>query len=241
MRLSRNVLLLPVLVFAIASTASTASAAPPTRPTSSWTMDNTLADAQGFANCGVVNGAESYVRWHRHGMDTGFQFDGTIGLGCGAPFVGSNTVGNFGTADFKVSFWMRTTQVAVAAIIDKRVQCMALPAFWSIRMGTTGQLQAEVSDGVRIPANGAVPNYQAMVSTTAVNDGASHKVEFQRVGTLVTLAIDGAVEATITVPADLNISIPPAIDVPLRMGWDSCTYADATIPFVGILDEIRIY
>src|SRR6185436_19421445 len=72
-----------------------------------------------------------------------FSFDGVDDM----ISFGPNT-GNFGTNDFTVDFWIRTTSTRVEEIITKRPGCGA-GTFWGIWLGQTnfgnGKLTLELS------------------------------------------------------------------------------------------------
>lgn len=99
---------------------------------------------------------------------------------------------------------------------------------WDLRLG----------DGIfAVEFDSSGTTEHTLANTTPVNDGNWHSVTLQRVGETMTLAIDGSVEATDTVPAAEGVTNT----APILVGdGDPCIGIDGTVPFVGAIDDLYI-
>jgi hypothetical protein len=82
-----------------------------------------------------------------------------------------DTIGNFGTSDFTIDFWIKTNSTRLEGILGKRPVCMH-SSFWDIRIGfpSSGLLVIELDQ------DAAATNYNNFTSTTTVNDGNFHHI-----------------------------------------------------------------
>ena len=159
-----------------------------------------------------------------------FNFDGTDSrLNFG------NTVGNFGTNDFTIEFWIRTSSTRLESVMEKWPVC-GVSSMWNIRIGqpvtNDGHLNTEMfSDAL---GNG----HAVLVSGRAINDGIFHHVALVRLGTSVAYYIDGAVDVSTSSVGGVT-EINNTAD--FAVGRSVCVGIDGTSPFTGQMDEISVY
>ena len=123
-----------------------------------------------------------------------------------------NDLSNVGTADFHISFTLRTRQTGQAAVVNQRPAC-GYAMFWDVTLDDQGRVFAETDD--YSPPSGSM-TYASVTSTVAVNDGRSHAIVVQRVAEVLTVKIDGVGSGS--TPAASNLRQLPA----LQEGVDAC-------------------
>jgi hypothetical protein len=134
------------------------------------------------------------------------------------------TLGNFGTSNFTIETWFKTSATVDQSIISKRGVC-AHANFWNLRMIPTGELFFEVDE------NSPGLNYFSLQTPDNYNDNVWHHVAVVRTGVTLRIQMDGYTVATTTTAATTNLSNTTA----LRLGQNIC------VPFIGWLDETRIW
>lgn len=172
------------------------------------------------ANKGTLHGGASYAPGK---VGQGFSFDGN-----GANVDFGSSAGNFGTNDFTIEFWMKTTSITNQDILCKRPVC-GHSSFWHIVMRGV--------PSIVVDQNAAGTGFGRVTATTAVNDGAFHHVAFTREGVTLRAYVDGAMNSSTTLLAVASISN----SVPMYAGWSVCQSAGTTHAFNGVLDEISLY
>ena len=196
---------------------------PPSGMVSWWPGDGNANDIQG-SNHGVLHG----VTFAPGEVGPAFSFDGID------DFVDfGNAVGNFGTSDFTIDFWIQTssTRGVGEGVIGKRSRCN-MPTFggWDIRNGP-GPLLVELDQ------EGDMINFNHLSAIRTVNDGVFHHVALVRQGPTASLYIDGILDSSNTTPGVTNLNTAAS----LIAGKSTCTGVDGTNFFTGLLDEIEIY
>ena len=188
-------------------------------------------------------GAVAWWRGEGNALDAMGHYPGTMHgttfapaeAGQGFQFAGADDyvsfgpdVGNFGTSDFTVEFWLATTNTAhMQYVMDKRAVCN-FGSFWSLNLGF-GVPGVELNDGLH--------NYVALPASRFIADGQFHHVALVRQGTAVSLFVDGVLDAVTTSPVANIVNASP-----LELGRSPCIVADpATTPFNGVLDEVTLY
>ena len=145
-----------------------------------------------------------------------------------------NTVGNFGTNDFTIDFWIRTTATRLESVIEKWPVCGHASMF-TVRMGGPGVGAGKLNAVLEQDEVGS--NQNSLISARQVNDGLFHHVALVRKSTSATFYIDGILDSTASSPGITRISN----SVDLVAGRSVCVGIDGTANFTGQLDEISIY
>ncbi|MFY8021502.1 MAG: LamG-like jellyroll fold domain-containing protein, partial [Bacteroidia bacterium] len=137
------------------------------------------------------------------------------------------TIGNFGTSNWTVEFWMKTSAAKTLQIISKRETC-GDGHFWNIGMSASGTLFYELDNASRtqLMQINTDPN-------TKVNDGRWHHVAWVREGINVKVYIDGVVRANNNSNGVISQGVGNSIDI----GALYCYPGN----YQGSLDEIRIW
>ncbi|MFK7934684.1 MAG: LamG-like jellyroll fold domain-containing protein [Saprospiraceae bacterium] len=180
-------------------------------------------DAQDRDGDGIPDGCDLCA----DDANTGLDFDGVddyVDLG--------TTLGNFGTSDYTIETWLKTSMVSIdaAPIISKRGICDCTNSF-DLTIFSNGNLQWEnISDD-------NCSDVTFLVSTLPVNDGKWHHIALVRQGDQIMMYIDGF----------LNVmqSGLPIIDLnnthALQIGNSACSAAGFTDLFAGQIDEVRFW
>lgn len=133
------------------------------------------------------------------------------------------TTFDFGTGDFSVSLWFKTSFAGAGArMISTRTICTN-DEFWEVNVGA----------GKFIPClDDPSGNLACVAGVATVNDDEWHHGVFTRDGLDLISYIDGVVDdtATASILIDLNN------DAPLRIGDSVCAN-----DYVGHIDEVRVY
>jgi sialidase-1 len=161
------------------------------------------------------------------GTDQAFSFSGTADQ-----VVFDTDGGNPGGGDFTFAFAIKSIAATQQqAIWEKRAACDSDgTSFWGFRLQPSGRVLFEAQ-------NTAGADVIDLDSTTAVNDGAWHRVAVTRQGTTASLYVDGQLQAAATTATTSDISE----GTPMRAGVSSCDGIDGTTAFVGELDELMIF
>jgi len=184
-----------------------------------------IEDYSGLENFGVFsgNGTQTGTAWNSSArFGGGFEFDGDDDyIDCG-----NDSSLNFGTGDFTLEAWIKTTCQTAQQIINKENGTDKIGYLWVV--STNGNIRGSIRD-----ASGGV------VSTddgTTVDDGNWHHVAcvFNRNGNLIRY-VDGVVSGTQDSISSRSGSIDNTFD--FRIGT---TPMDAQ-NFNGTIDEVRIY
>jgi hypothetical protein len=190
---------------------------PPIGLISWWTGNNTADDLVGTNNATLVNGAT----YEPGEVGFAFALDGVSGS---VDF--GNTIGNFGTNDFTIDFWMKTTSTADAVILSKRDSCSD-GSFWDITT-SDGYVNIEWDQDtfhnnyVWIQAGG-----------NPITDGLFHHVAAVRQAQHAQVYVDGALRNSVATSGVTAIS-----------NSASCLGGVRTCgpqPWAGALDDVRIY
>ncbi|MBV9145504.1 MAG: LamG domain-containing protein, partial [Acidobacteria bacterium] len=190
----------------------------------------------------IPNGLTNWWRAEGNALDTQSNVNGTNnGVGFTAGEVGQafnfgggnisfpSAVGNFGTNDFTVDFWFKTTQAEAfgspIGLLGNRVDCSD-GNFLGVRIFTNSTLFVELDQDAN------KTNYNSVQTSFGVSDGNWHHAAIVRQGTTLTLYIDGNSAGSNSSAAITNITGAN----PFVVGTDACTGA-----YNGALDEIHIF
>jgi hypothetical protein len=205
--------------------------APPAGLVNWWPAEGNTFDVISGMNGTLYGNGVSYAA----GMvGQAFHFNGSYGL---VSF--GSTAGNFGTNDFTIEFWLRTTAGPFGEypVLEKLPVCGSTNKF-TIRL--EGQGFGNPEPGTLVADLGQSTNSRVSIqSTRIVNDGLFHHVALVRQATNLLLYIDGIFEvggSTTNVVnlnnlANLMAASGPCIGADNNYSWY----------FAGDLDEISIY
>jgi hypothetical protein len=164
----------------------------------------------------VSNTTRFFVNAVRDGY--ALNFDGTSGQQVDIP----NGAGNFGTSDFTVEAWIKTSSTKANMVIAG--SCNLSSAYWTFGI-TAGKLS--------FITNNTSTSFTGVSSTNAVNDGKWHHVAAVRNATSCSVYIDAALVGTANYAAmDLTNGADFVI------GGSDCSPA---LSFVGSIDEVRLW
>ncbi|MDB6059238.1 MAG: cell wall/surface repeat protein [Verrucomicrobiales bacterium] len=222
----RQLLCASILLVCTSAIAQTNCASQPSGLVNWWQGENNAVDSVGGHN-GTTSSGVSYITGE---VAKGFGFlNGTLNLG--------TTTANFGTGNFTVEFWMKTS-AAVAenyqiAVMEKRPNCNATTSYWGMRMGgngTGGKLHFDMS------ANGSA-DAQSFIATKMINYGSWHHVALTRSNATISVYLDGAFDNSATGANTTFVSNT----APFTVGQSICSCCDGTQVFSGGIDELAIY
>jgi hypothetical protein len=220
-----------------------------------WSGDGNALDSAGHFD-GQVSGGLRYVPGP---TGLAFQFDGGAaqapnpsgifpGPGRLSQFNGGGAkvdfgagVGNFGTRDFTIAYWMKTdSQYRHEAFLAKRTTCDGALSFLDIQVGSGGIPPAGVlvlhlaKGGFVVPDN--------LISSRPMNDGQWHHIVWVRQSTSA-----GSITYLLYVDGGLDVSaaFPEALDIgnesPLVLGHSVCECCDGCRPYAGAAAELQIF
>lgn len=202
---------------------------PPPDMTAWYPGEGDASDIQG-ENHGLLNGG---VGFSTGLVEQAFDFSGVDGY---VSF--GSSLGNFGTDDFSIDFWIRTESTRIEDVLGKREIC-GFGDFFDIRLNLdiAGNQRA---DGIAVEMRSAGQNH--ILQGSPINDGEYHHVAVVRQGNTSTLFIDGMTDATFTGSAPVVISN----SAELTAGRSACTgntvgSSGIESHFTGQLDEIEFY
>ena len=198
-----------------------------------WPLDDgsgtVAADVTGNGSDGTLNGDPQWVAGKIGGA---LEFDGDDYVDCG-----NQDILNFGTNDWTITAWIRTTQPDP----DR---------------GTIFANGSDNSGGIRftLATHEANPNHITLTTddnstktqalgATVVNDGEWYHIAGMRQGTTISVYVNGVLDGTNTVPAGIDFSGSSQAHAYLGAidgNSDPATVALEKI-YVGIIDDVRVY
>ncbi|MBI3853733.1 MAG: DUF642 domain-containing protein, partial [Verrucomicrobia bacterium] len=192
-----------------------------------WPGESNATDVVGGVN-GTLNGGLGFAAGE---VGQTFSFDGVddyVSFG--------NTTGNFGTNDFSIEFWIKTTSTRMESTIEKWASC-SFSSFWEIRMRGAGAWGAAGRLEMAMVSDAAGHDVNSILCNRAINDGIFHHVAVVRQATNLSFYIDGAFDVQGST-AGITILNNAAN---LTAGRSVCVGVDGTSSFTGQMDEISIY
>jgi subtilisin-like proprotein convertase family protein len=193
-----------------------------------WPGDDNAGDIVGSNNGTLVN-----MAFEAGEVGPAFTFTNFNGFSDSYVTFDTNA-GNFGTRDFTIDFWIKTTNTAEQAVLNKRSAC-GLDNMWDVRMLANGELVFEMAQDTN-PAD-----YENVTTKTNINDGHFHEVAITRSGLVLAMYVDGILNGSLTNPGIDNIANTSL----LTAGTDPCISGpgapDGTQAFGGDLDELDLW
>ena len=133
-----------------------------------------------------------------------------------------NSVGNFGTGEFTIEYWVKTTDDK-GGVIAKRNSCDC--DNWSALI-ENGRIRLEISD------DGCTTAVTNVYGVSKIDDGEWHHIAFTRVGTTIYAYVDGRLEVKGISAHDMTSTNSLRIgNIPCSTSW----HLD------GSVDEVRIW
>ena len=200
-----------------------------------WSGDGNAKDSAGHFD-GQVSGG---LRYGPGPTGQAFEFNG----GDAQVDFGTN-IGNFGTRDFTIAYWMKTdSKYHHEAFLVKRAQCDGEFRFLEIEMGEIGAAGSYPPTGtvrITLEHEGYGPWFY-LASSHPVNDGQWHHIVWVRQSTS-----SGSITCLVYLDGALDNSKPcPEIDLsnpsPLIMGHSVCECCDGCRPYNGAAAELQIF
>jgi len=190
-----------------------------------WKFESNLVDS-------VTNydGTGSGLTYAAGEVNTGIQFDGTTN----ASLKFGTNAGNFGTNDFTVEFWMKTSSTQAMTFLEKNPGCWYSGAGWDFRISTDIGLNGHVT----FECWGGTTVFGGTEHSYTLCDGQWHHIAATRAGRYISMYIDGAFQPDASGPVAAVFNVNNTM--PLQMGRTVCE-GSFGVPFNGALDEVSFY
>ena len=207
---------------------STITATEPQPAISWWSFDNNTNDSAGNIT-GTTRGNPTYVAGK---VNQAINLDGDDYVDLGNP-----TSLDFGTGDWSVCAWFKTTQTGTGDENKGTIFANGGDQTGGIRY--TLAVNEVTSGMMTVTTDDDVSKIQA-TSTTAVDDDAWHHVVGTRNGLQLNLYVDGVLEGTAALPAGYDLSGTTQHNAYVGVIIDN---RDGTLIkyFIGSIDDVRIY
>ena len=190
-----------------------------------WPFDGTVGTITNGASVPAAIGSAGTARNSGMAYVVG-EHNQAISLNGTNDYVDFGNIANFGTADFSIAMWLRTTANSRTQwILAKRNVC-GHSNFYNLGVNASGVLIYEIDD---------TAHYGLIFGTTNVGDGAWHHVAFVRQAATMTVYIDGKLEASAGLSGTTNLSNATA----LQLGQVSCVAGSQN--FAGQIDDLAIW
>lgn len=182
-----------------------------------WSADGTANDTLGGANASTAS-----VSYGDGKYGQGWYFDGTSSI-----VDAGNGVGNFGTGNFTIAFWAKSTEIGeFQGVGGKRLACNGSP-----------MMDIRFDSRAAIEINESGDSYTLILENERPYDDAWHHYVFTRAGGVATLYIDGTFSKTTEAAATANVTSSAA----WIWGRSTCTGTDSTQYFSGALDDMILF
>ncbi|NUN69642.1 MAG: T9SS type A sorting domain-containing protein [Bacteroidetes bacterium] len=147
--------------------------------------------------------------------------------------IAAAAAGNFGTGDFTVEAWIKTSASSLGVIAAKRFG-NSHENFSVFAVDANGKLLMALDEDF------AGTNYYGGISNAAVNDGTWHHVAFTRTGTTVSFYIDGVLDKQETADGPANLVNGTALSI--GAVYDNSLNGGAFTGFFhGSMEDLRIW
>jgi len=206
----------------------TVAATTPQPPVSWWKFDNNASDSAG-GNSGTTRGNPTYVAGN---SGRAIRLDGDDYVDFGNP-----TSLDFGTGDWTVSAWIKTTQSGTGDENKGTIYSKGADQTGGIRY--TLAINEATSGMITLTTDDDATKAQATGNTPA-NDDLWHHVAGIRIAAQLLVYVDGALDGTGTVPEGYDLSGTTQTNAYVGVIVDN---RDGTLfkYFTGEIDDVRIY
>jgi len=206
----------------------TVAATTPQSPVSWWKFDNNASDSAG-GNSGTTRGNPTYVAGN---SGRAIRLDGDDYVDFGNP-----TSLDFGTGDWTVSAWIKTTQSGTGDENKGTIYSKGADQTGGIRY--TLAINEATSGMITLTTDDDATKAQATGNTPA-NDDLWHHVAGIRIAAQLLVYVDGALDGTGTVPEGYDLSGTTQTNAYVGVIVDN---RDGTLfkYFTGEIDDVRIY
>lgn len=206
----------------------TVQAVAPQPALSQWMFDGNANDSVG-ANQGTTRGNPTYAAGK---LGQAIRLSGSDYVDFGNP-----ATLDFGTGDWSVSAWIRTTQSGTGDANKGTIFAKGGDQTGGIRY--TLAVNEAQSGLITLTTDDDVAKVQA-TSSTAVNDDAWHHVAGIRRGGQLEIYVDGVLNGTTALPAGYNLAGTSQHNAYVGVITDN---RDASLIkyYVGLIDDVRIY
>jgi len=196
-----------------------------------WKFDNSASDSAGTSQ-GTPHGNPTYAAGK---FGQAISLDGDDYVDCGNP-----SLLNFGTGDWTISAWIKTTQSGTddanepnrgTVFANGGDEVGGIRYTLAVNEGQSGMITLTTDDDLS--------KVQA-ISTTAVNDGSWHHVVGMRNGERLHVYVDGVLDGTYTLPAGYSLSGASQQNAYVGVITDN---RDSSLIkyFVGLIDEVCVF
>ena len=193
-----------------------------------WPLDDgtgTVAiDVTGNGNDGIFQGDP---QWVAAKIGAGLEFDGDDYLDCG-----NQDILNFGTNNWTVTAWIKTTQIDRGTIFANGGDNSGGVRF------TLATHEAN-ADRITLTCDDDSTKSQALGETVVI-DGEWYHVAAMREGTIISVHVNGALDGTNTVPEGYDLSGTSQHN---SLIGAMTTHTDGSLIklYIGIIDDLRVY
>ena len=196
-----------------------------------WKFENNTSDSAG-ASHGTAHGNPTYAPGK---FGHAISLDGDDYVDCGNP-----SLLNFGTGDWAVSAWIKTTQSGTddanepnrgTVFANGGDEAGGIRYTLAVNEGQPGMITLTTDDDLS--------KLQA-ISRTAVNDGAWHHVVGMRNGRQLCVYVDGVLEGTNNLPAGFSLSDASQQNAYVGVIADNRDGSPYKY-FVGLIDEVCVF
>jgi hypothetical protein len=188
-------------------------------------LNGNAQDISGNSNHGTFVGNPTSVSGHMNVANSAYSFTLSDAIEI------NDTLGNFGTSDFTISSWIKTTvggSGKTARFISKREACNTAAPFIQLGVGTMGNLIIELNE---------TNSYAGKNTGEIVNDGSWHHIVIVRQGVNHKCYIDNSFFVNHTTPTVYNY----VNNATLEFAKDVCINVNTGVKYTGDLDNIKFY
>ena len=193
-----------------------------------WRLDGDAKDTSGNNNHGALLGNPQWVAGKKGGA---LAFDGDDYVDCGNP-----NILNFGTGDWTICAWIKTTYTGRKGTIFANGGGEGGGIRYTLCLG---EHKKKAPDRMTLTVDDDLDKGEVRAGTI-VADGQWHHVVGTRDGTALSVYVDGTLDGTETIPADYDLSGTSQHNAYIGAIWH---HEDGILQkyFMGLIDDVLIY